>query len=301
MNKNLLMRTAVAAVAIPIILWICYQGGLWLWGMVTLFMLAATAEFLIAEGYSSGRTLFWLVILLAIYNALYFGRGEFLGSSIQEFILTITEPLQIIGAITLILLGGSIAFALGKGEPAHSFASISRIFWGMAYLWILYQYVFMVGVAKELVILRGDEPIRVDLHQPSGGDFMLFLLGLLWLGDTAAMFVGKAFGKHKLAPTVSPNKTVEGFIGGVVGAIVVAIILGFWRLDMIPMWQLVVIAILCSVFGQLGDLVESMWKRSLGIKDSSAIIPGHGGVLDRFDSLLFAAPVMYYAIILIVK
>ena len=104
---------------------------------------------------------------------------------------------------------------------------------------------------------------------------------------------GKAFGKHKLAPTVSPNKTVEGFIGGIVGALAIAVLMYFWKLQSVGLVHVVVIGVLCSVFGQLGDLVESMWKRSLGIKDSSALIPGHGGVLDRFDSLLFAAPVLF--------
>ena len=107
------------------------------------------------------------------------------------------------------------------------------------------------------------------------------------------MFFGSRFGKHKLAPTVSPNKTVEGFIGGFVGAYLVAFIFKvFWLTD-VPDWHFVAIGALIGLFGQLGDLVESLWKRSLGIKDSSAIIPGHGGVLDRFDSLLFAAPVLY--------
>ena len=122
----------------------------------------------------------------------------------------------------------------------------------------------------------------------------MFLFGLLWVGDTAAMFVGGAIGKHKLAPTVSPNKTIEGFIGGIVGALVIGALMCFWKFSEVPAYHVMLIALGCSVFGQLGDLVESMWKRSIGIKDSSAIIPGHGGVLDRFDSLLFAAPFMSF-------
>jgi phosphatidate cytidylyltransferase len=127
----------------------------------------------------------------------------------------------------------------------------------------------------------------------SGGDLLLFLFGVLWVGDTAAMGVGKWLGRHKLAPAVSPNKTVEGFIGGFVGALAVGLLMAFWKFGQLPLYHVLFMALGCSLFGQLGDLVESMWKRSLGIKDSSDIIPGHGGVLDRFDSLLFAAPFMY--------
>ena len=109
-----------------------------------------------------------------------------------------------------------------------------------------------------------------------------------------AMGVGKAIGRHKFAPTVSPNKTVEGFFGGLLGGIIVAVIMRLWLLSSFDWWVLIVAGLIVSLVGQLGDLVESMWKRSYGIKDSSAIIPGHGGVLDRFDSLLFAAPALYW-------
>lgn len=270
MNKNLLIRTAVAAVAIPIILWICYQDEPLLWGMVTLFALVAMAEFLIAEGYGFRSAVFWLGLLATIANMVSHLLGPiFNWAYFHQLPLVLT------------FLVCAMVVTVGRRSPSELFTAHARLMWGTVYLFLLYPYVALVGVYT--------------------GDWLLFLFGLLWLGDTTAMFVGKAFGKHKLAPTVSPNKTVEGFVGGIVGAIIVAIILGFWRLNMIPMWQLVLIAILCSVFGQLGDLVESMWKRSLNLKDSSSIIPGHGGVLDRFDSLLFAAPVMYYAMLLIGK
>jgi phosphatidate cytidylyltransferase len=147
---------------------------------------------------------------------------------------------------------------------------------------VLYGLTFYLGAFKSQSL-----PV-------SGGDRLLFLFGLLWVGDTTAMWVGSALGRHKLAPTVSPNKTVEGFVGGILGALAIGVVMIFWRLDAIPWYHVLIIAFGCSIFGQLGDLVESMWKRSLGIKDSSAIIPGHGGVLDRFDSLLFAAPFMLF-------
>jgi phosphatidate cytidylyltransferase len=129
---------------------------------------------------------------------------------------------------------------------------------------------------------------------------LLFLFALLWVGDTCAMGFGKWLGKHKLAPGVSPNKTVEGFIGGIIGAVAIGVLMYYWKFHQMPFVHIMAISVGCSIFGQLGDLVESMWKRSLGIKDSSNIIPGHGGVLDRFDSLLFAAPFMYFYLVYVV-
>ena len=119
-----------------------------------------------------------------------------------------------------------------------------------------------------------------------------------WASDSFAHFAGRAFGSHKLAPAISPNKTIEGFFGGLIGTISVVVGLG-WLLAM-PLPQMAALGAAIAVLGTLGDLVESMMKRQTGIKDSGAIIPGHGGVWDRFDSVLFTAPLVYYYTVYIV-
>ena len=115
---------------------------------------------------------------------------------------------------------------------------------------------------------------------------------LIWTSDTFAFIIGKNFGKHKLLERVSPNKTIEGFFGGLVFTFIVSFILAnqFTTLSLV---QWLVIAGIVSVFGVLGDLIESMFKRQAGVKDSSNFIPGHGGFLDRFDSVIFAAPFIF--------
>lgn len=120
---------------------------------------------------------------------------------------------------------------------------------------------------------------------------LLVLLGI-WSTDSGAYFVGKAFGRHKLLPAISPNKTVEGALGGILTALVVVLGLNA-LLGKLPFWQALGIALVTGIAAQLGDLVESAMKRHFGVKDSGRIIPGHGGVLDRFDSLLFVFPLLY--------
>jgi len=123
---------------------------------------------------------------------------------------------------------------------------------------------------------------------------VLFALVVIWTGDTAAFFIGKNFGKHKSSPRISPNKTWEGTIASFLAALVVSIFTAkyFWGGNGYA--ELLVLAAALNVAGQFGDLAESALKRSAGVKDSSKLIPGHGGVLDRIDALLFAAPVLWY-------
>jgi phosphatidate cytidylyltransferase len=113
------------------------------------------------------------------------------------------------------------------------------------------------------------------------------------LGDTAAYYLGKNFGKNPLARTISPKKTVEGAVAGIVGSLMAGVVAKVWFLDQIAMVHCLLVALICGTIGQFGDLAESLLKRQVGVKDSSDLIPGHGGVLDRIDSLLFAGPVFY--------
>ena len=285
MTSNLTARIAVAAIAIPAILWISSQGGIWLFGLVSLLALVATYEFLSNEGHSMAGPLFWLAIaaivssLLLTVTAIPFGHtNPFQSHNDSPFFFAL-------GAVVLIffLLTG-ILLALGKQTPSELFSTHARLTWGVTYLALLYPFVYALG---------NDATLAWKITPATGGDLLWLLYAILWVGDTAAMGIGGWLGRHQLAPGVSPRKTVEGFLGGVVGSLCAAALVYIWKFNHLQFLHIIVLALGCSVVGQLGDLVESMWKRSLGIKDSSNLIPGHGGVLDRFDSLLFAAPFMY--------
>ncbi|WP_243354324.1 phosphatidate cytidylyltransferase [Bacillus litorisediminis] len=132
----------------------------------------------------------------------------------------------------------------------------------------------------------------------AGLDFILYSLFIIWTTDSGAYFIGKAFGKRKLWPEISPNKTVEGSIGGVICAVVTAVVFYFVYPEITDNLLVFIIGtIVLSVFGQIGDLVESAFKRYYNVKDSGDILPGHGGILDRFDSLLFVWPLLYFFLI----
>jgi phosphatidate cytidylyltransferase len=138
---------------------------------------------------------------------------------------------------------------------------------------------------------------------PEAGRNFLFLALLATFGsDTAAYFIGKAFGRHKLAPQTSPGKTWEGAIAGAAGGIIISLLFTLETPLRLPLswWQAVLLGLAISVFGQAGDLVESLLKRNYGVKDSGSLMPGHGGILDRMDSLLFAGVVVYLYYILAV-
>lgn len=148
--------------------------------------------------------------------------------------------------------------------------------------------VFLVGfLLGYLVALKSTDPER-------GKDLIFLLTVIVWAGDTSAYYVGKTFGKHKLAPRLSPKKTREGSLAYVAGSLVAAAIASVTFIHRIQGMHVVALGLIISVVGQIGDLCESAVKRGGDVKDSSSILPGHGGMFDRLDSLLFNAPVMYY-------
>ena len=145
--------------------------------------------------------------------------------------------------------------------------------------------------------------------QEDGPALVLFLMVCVWTGDIAALYIGRAFGKHKLAPRLSPGKTWEGAIASIAGSVIAAALVvslagaltarGNTLLHISqPLWQSLLLAMVLNIAAQLGDLLESAIKRGAGVKDSGAMLPGHGGILDRIDALLLAAPVLWFILLL---
>ena len=183
---------------------------------------------------------------------------------------TLVFPLLVVGAILSLI---SLIFIRHRED---SFYRWSLMIGGVLYIgWLLY--------------------LLVDLRSLFGREWVLLALFVTFGSDTAAYFIGKAFGKHKLAPQISPGKTWEGAIAGIIGGIIIALLFAFsspWQLPL-DYLEAILLGAVVSVFGQLGDLVESLLKRNFGVKDSGFLMPGHGGILDRLDSVLFAGAAVY--------
>lgn len=157
-----------------------------------------------------------------------------------------------------------------------------------------------LGISSSaLLVVAFPLSFAVHLHgiPEYGPKLLLFALVITWAGDTAAYFVGRAIGKHPLAPHISPKKTWEGSVGGMVGSLLVAWAFHYWI--RIPIGHLMAMAVIGNVAGQMGDLLESAYKRSAGVKDSGGLLPGHGGVLDRIDALILCIPVIWYYVVLV--
>jgi len=168
-------------------------------------------------------------------------------------------------------------------QDAAPFARIAGTVLGFVFVLLPFYCFFLLGF----------------VHGNFNGWIPLAFLLMLWANDTGAYLIGKSFGRHKLFERISPKKTWEGFAGGWIAAILVGIIIFNQSEGVIPLWQWLVVSSLISVVGTLGDLVESLLKRSLDVKDSGSLLPGHGGLLDRFDGLLLAAPIVYLFLLLL--
>ncbi len=178
--------------------------------------------------------------------------------------------------LTLIIIVLFLYALLTRRQLSEFLPAFSITMMGILYVsWLL----------SHLVFIRG---------WTDGERYIFYLLLIVWSGDTGAYYAGSFFGKHKLAPMISPKKTVEGALGGLAASLAASFIAKFTFLQHLSYRDCIVLALLMAVIAQLGDLCESMIKRGLDVKDSGKILPGHGGILDRVDGVMFAAPVLYY-------
>jgi len=276
MDANLVRRVGFAAVAIPVALGIVWYGGLPLALLLAVAGALATRElFDLAErGQVRPARLLGMVSALAVAPLTYatMASAEFRG------LMAGAWPYAAGLWLLAVLLWGLAA----RGPGERPLAAVAVTVLAVAYT---------AGLPAFLLAIRHS---GFERRSWAGAWLVFFPLVVTWVVDTAAMFGGRAIGGPKLAPTVSPGKTRSGSVAGVLGGLVVAPLfawLVFPRVGLgIPLWQLVAIAGVLGVIGQAGDLAESLFKREAGVKDSSHLIPGHGGVLDRLDSLYFVVP-----------
>lgn len=302
-------RVATAVVLIPIVVVALFRAPLWLFTLLVLSVaVVAAREYLDiaqANGLSPLRRLCYLFVVCVFLVT--FSLGEMTASNYN---LALSLTVASFGAVALLLVIASPFILLVAGMRRNP---LSRSLPDAAASFLLIPYVALS--LASMVVVRS---------YSNGALFLLFTMLLVWTGDTAAYYVGRAMGKRKLAPRVSPGKTWEGGLASTAGAVLVAlalfhylsaIYLALVRIHLIPAprdtfygtlpsqgpffssapaWTVIVFAICVNVAAQLGDLVESMLKRGGGVKDSGTLLPGHGGVLDRIDALLFAMPVGWF-------
>lgn len=212
------------------------------------------------------------------------GAG-FLGAAALFTIYYFAEPgrdldFSMIQLTLLVLTAGVLIAATLRGAPFDKIIASS----GATILGVLY-----------IVLLGGHlVAVRMGFEQKLSAHLLSFFFLVLMGADTGAYYTGRAIGKHKLAPNISPGKTWEGVAGGMLAALALATVAHFWFFRELPLKWALPLAAVMMILGVLGDLAESALKRSAGAKDAAKILPGHGGVLDRLDSLLFNAPLIYY-------
>ncbi|GKQ42607.1 phosphatidate cytidylyltransferase [Companilactobacillus sp. RD055328] len=261
-------RIITAVVALAIFIPILIMGGIWIDVAATALACIGISEVYIMRKRIIVSPDFFLtligVIAIAVPKSFYNG---WLPESITQ--------INIFYSITILLLLWTV---ISKNKFSFEDAGVSAI--SMIYIGTGFHY---------LAAIRNTGSTYVE----NGFYLLMFALLIVWITDSGAYFMGKAFGKHKLNPYISPNKTWEGSIGGTVIAVVVASIYAYFLLPEYNIYFIVIVAIICSIAGQLGDLLESAYKRFYKVKDSGKILPGHGGILDRFDSMLIVLPLIH--------
>jgi len=273
--KEILVRTISGVLYISIIVIAMFTSREWFMGLFFVLALISMSEFL-------------KLVHLTSYLAYFLLAAAFFFLSYSIFDINAVYLFLILsGFVNLFLLKDLIW--VRKIPMFEKKKYITVIFY------IISGFVFLTLIP----IIRGDHNFMPEI--------IVAIFALVWSNDTFAYLIGKRFGKHKLLERVSPKKTVEGFLGGLIGSLIAAIVIYmifsyFKPVDAIlyPLWVWIILAIIVAVFGTIGDLIQSRFKRQAGVKDSGIIMPGHGGLYDRLDSIIYASPFVY-AFLLIVE
>jgi phosphatidate cytidylyltransferase len=265
----LLIRVFSALTALPAVLWLIYSGGWWFGGFVLIVGAICLYEFMQMTLPRDVRA-----------RAFFAGIGVLLMFGIVLGGMEGPASVLVLGFLPIVSL---VFFLFRPGDldtvAARAGLSVAGLLWAGALL-------------STMVLLR---------QLPHGGGWVMLALTFAWGSDTGAYFGGRAFGRTPLYPKVSPKKTWEGSAAGVVAAVGIAFLMNaIVGPPNLPLAHLAPLAAACAVVGQIGDLVESLVKRSVGVKDSGTIMPGHGGLLDRVDALLFVGPTVYAYAVLVV-
>jgi phosphatidate cytidylyltransferase len=276
-------RILSALVLLPLVV-----GAIWFLPPVATLVLALIASVLafveyaaIAEalGARIPRTTSGLAVAAACLGTVMVGRPSAMvmhgSASLSDAVPLAAGVLEVVLMSALIVIGATAVASQRPGPDVLRDAAAS-----------LFPAIY-IGMP-----LGALAAIRADWLVGGGREALLLLMAVIVVSDSAQYYTGRAFGRRPLSPTISPKKTVEGAVGGVVFG-TIAMMVGGWWIFATPRWSLAIVGAVIALLGIVGDLFESLLKRSAGLKDSSQLIPGHGGVLDRIDSWLFAAPVYY--------
>jgi phosphatidate cytidylyltransferase len=276
-QRNLVRRVGFAVVAIPVALLLVWYGGLPLAFLLSVAGALGTRElFDLAErGQVRPARAIGLASAAALAPIIYATLAA------PDVRALVSQAWPYAAALWLLLVLGWALLRRAPGERPLEAVAVTAL-----------AVAYTAGLPAFLLAIRHS---GYDRRSWAGAWLVFFPLVVTWVVDTAAMFGGRAIGGPKLAPAISPGKTRAGSLAGLVGGLIVAPLFALWVFPAvglaIPVWQLVVIAAVLGVIGQAGDLAESLFKRAAGVKDSSHLIPGHGGVLDRLESLYFVVPV----------
>ena len=263
-------RVITAAVGVPLVILAIWFGDPWFTLLIAAAALAGTYEFYHMANFDRREPLIYLGLLWTLALVL---SPHYSSPDVLPIVITATMLISLICLLR----------RPSKEKPFRNWA------------WTIVGALYVGWMLSYWLNLRGLE---------DGRNWVYLAMFTTFANDTGAFFIGRARGKHKLAPAISAAKTWEGAIGGLISAILAAIVIAMVLNLISPFtfkyWQIILLGFLVGLFAQLGDLVESLLKRNMGVKESGNLLPGHGGILDRFDSLIFVGAVVYYYVIWVV-